>query len=70
MSLSYIEKRFQIPDKSAKVPTRVFESIQSDMQLMRDSLTVLNVFMSPLGDVVSQVFDSQPTQPKTTDEEL
>lgn len=63
MAFSNIESRFRIPDKSAKAPSRILNSIQSDMQILRDSLTILNVFISPFEEVFTQMIDPKQTQP-------
>lgn len=63
MAYSSIESRFRTPDSSKKAPTRVLKSLESDVQIIRDSLIVLNVFIAPFEEVFTQMVDPQKNKP-------
>lgn len=60
--------RLNIIDPKATTPERVFRSVQSDISLYRDSLSLLADFLGPMEEVLSQTFTNELTILKRIDE--
>lgn len=66
--MSETTSRLNIFDPKATTPERVFRSVQSDISLYRDSLSLLADFFGPMEEVVSQTFTNELTILKRIEE--